>query len=64
MQLEIPWSKEMDLLAGGSIRRGYSTGRQSSRKYKDRHTEGRTRVGGHIINNPWAKEEIKMKIRK
>ena len=40
MQFWISWSKEIDLTAYYYIRRDYSTGKQISRKYGDRHTEG------------------------
>lgn len=39
MQFQISWSKEIDLTAYYYIRRDYSTGKQISRKYRDRHTK-------------------------
>ena len=53
---------EIDLTAYYYIRRDYSTGKQISRKYRDRHTEGNNEK--KIINSPQVKEGIKMKIKK
>ena len=62
MQFWISWSKEIDLTAYYYIRRDYSTGKQISRKYRVRHTEGNNEK--KIINSPQVKEGIKMKIKK